>query len=129
MFWAMARREQPNCFDKWVKAGWLKPTVSWVNINDDDDYEAMRRLECTKLLPYVQACSFTWVPNAQQLGRHAISLLSEFQRPSVDPPRDCWLGHHSHEPNIQESGLWNVQYINAQWTDDWLDDFERLVKQ
>jgi hypothetical protein len=128
MFWAMARREKPISFDRWVKAGWFKSDVYWADIKDDADYVAMRQLEYTKVLPYVQACSFTWLPRGENLEKHVISLLSNYQRPSVDPPSDSWLGHHSPEAKIRESGLWNAQHINAQWTDDWLDDFERLLK-
>lgn len=42
-----------------------------------------------------------------------MALLSNLARPPIDPPSAGWLGRHSTRPAIRESGLWNVNHVQA----------------
>lgn len=43
----------------------------------------------------------------------SVALLSNLARPPIDPPSAGWLGRHSTRPAIRESGLWNVNHVQA----------------
>jgi hypothetical protein len=59
--------------------------------------------------------------------KNAIALLSNFRKSPVDPPSHCWLGLHSHSPKIQESGLWNRDYVDDVYDPAFLDRLDELV--
>ena len=42
---------------------------------------------------------------------NSIALLSNFERPSIDPPSPNWLGLQSTKESIRESGLWNTDHV------------------
>lgn len=43
----------------------------------------------------------------------SLGLLSNLSRLPIDPPSPGWLGRHSTRPAIRESGLWNVNHVQA----------------
>ena len=43
--------------------------------------------------------------------RGCIALLSNHDRPAVDPPSPHWLGHQTDRHAIRSSGLWNVNHV------------------
>ncbi len=45
--------------------------------------------------------------------RGCIGLLSNRNRPAIDPPGPAWLGHLTGRDEISQSGLWNVQHVDA----------------
>lgn len=67
-------------------------------------------------------------PQSQRgyLERNAIALLCNHLRP-IDPPGVGWLGLHSPQPAIRESGLWNVNHVDDEYDRTFLDAFEELV--
>jgi hypothetical protein len=63
---------------------------------------------------------FLWVeiddepgPQSQRqvVESNLIALLSNANKPPLDPPSSTWLGHHSDRPAIRDSGLWNVNHV------------------
>jgi hypothetical protein len=61
-----------------------------------------------------------WVGVADQAGKgslrgfiekNAIALLSNFERPPIDPSSEQWLGLHARHEHLRKSGLWNVQHV------------------
>jgi hypothetical protein len=69
---------------------------------------------------YIGQMPFLWinVPDAPSrksdrayLELNAIALLSNFERPGIDPPSRNWLGLHSSQSTIKESGLWNTNHV------------------
>ena len=69
---------------------------------------------------YIGQMPFLWinVPDAPSrisdrahLELNAIALLSNFERHGIDPPSRNWLGLHSSQSTIKESGLWNTNHI------------------
>ena len=61
--------------------------------------------------------------------RNAISLLSNYGRPSLDPPSDSWLGHHCNRDKVRLSGLWNSDHVDETYDPSFLDTMARLVEQ
>ena len=69
---------------------------------------------------YIGQMPFLWVnvPDAPSrtsdrayLELNSIALLSDFERPSIDPRSPNWLGLRSRKRTIQESGLWNTNHV------------------
>jgi hypothetical protein len=59
--------------------------------------------------------------------RNAISLLSNFNRPSLDAPSANWLGNHSESERARESGLWNSKHVGESYECSFLDGLEELA--
>lgn len=59
--------------------------------------------------------------------RDLIALLSNADRPAIDPPSPDWLGRHADRPAIRTSGLWNVHHIERHPTAEGLDRFAALI--
>lgn len=68
-------------------------------------------------------------PESQRgwIERNAISLLSNNDKPPLDPPSADWLGHHSSRPRVRLSGLWNQNHVDEPYDRSFLDDLERLA--
>jgi len=77
----------------------------WVAIDDDAGPDSLRG--------YVE--------------RNAIALLSNFERPALDPPSKGWLGHQSDRGRVRASGLWNQNHVDETCASDFLERFEALV--
>jgi hypothetical protein len=61
-----------------------------------------------------------------KIEKGAISLLSGLSGP-LDPPSSNWLGRLSPERKIQESGLWNKDYVFEEYDPKFLDLMEQRV--
>lgn len=59
--------------------------------------------------------------------RDVVALLSNADRPPVDPPSARWLGQHAERQEIRGSGLWNVDHVHEQPTGEGLARFHELV--
>jgi len=69
---------------------------------------------------YIGQMPFLWINVPDEPSRssdraylelNSIALLSNFERPSIDPPSPKWLGLQSSKRTIQESGLWNTNHV------------------
>lgn len=58
--------------------------------------------------------------------RNSIALLSKIGR-ILDPSQE-WLGNLSPTAEIRQSGLWNVNHVNDEYTPSFLDTLEKLIK-
>lgn len=79
---------------------------------------------------YVGDLPFLWVALDDEPGpesdrafveEHAIALLSNYRRPLVDERPPGWLGRNSESREIRESGLWNVDHVDAAHDPAFLD--------
>jgi len=59
----------------------------------------------------------------------AISLLSNRNRPAIDPPSTSWLGHMADRAAVRESGLWDVNHVDDLPTSKFLDSFSQYIKR
>lgn len=64
-----------------------------------------------------------------EIERNAIALLSNFERPPLDPPSGDWLGHSCDRIKIRRSGLWNSNHVDDSHDPAFLDTFESLIEQ
>lgn len=61
--------------------------------------------------------------------RNSIALLSNYERPSIDPPSANWLGHASARPLVRRSGLWNQRHVSESHNPAFLDTLAELIEQ
>jgi hypothetical protein len=59
--------------------------------------------------------------------KNAIALLSNFNKPPLDPPSPTWLGHYSDRERVRKSGLWNQNHVDEAYDPTFLDSLERFV--
>ncbi|MFC7175887.1 hypothetical protein [Halosegnis marinus] len=97
----------------------------------DGEYPLERRVST-----YLRDQPFLWVGIDDEPGpdsdrafveRNAIALLSNRDRPAVDPRRDVWLGRDSRSPAIRASGLWNVDHTDESYDPAFLDTLAEAV--
>jgi hypothetical protein len=60
--------------------------------------------------------------------RNAIALLSNYNRPPLDPPSENWLGQHAKSEKIRGSGLWNSNHVDEDYDPAFLDRLEALIR-
>ena len=61
--------------------------------------------------------------------RNTIALLSNFDKPSLDPPSRNWLGLWCSRKRVRASGLWNSNHVSEDYDPAFLDTLDRLVYQ
>ena len=97
---------------------------------------AEHTLECA-VSDYIGAMPFFWLavddePSAASergvIEAGAIALLSNLDRPAIDPASPRWLGHASARATIRGSGLWNVNHVNEPASAEFLATLERWVR-
>lgn len=85
---------------------------------------------------YIGRMPFLWVavpdmPGAgsdrSTIERGAISLLSNWDRPPLDPPSETWLGLLSDRDRVSGSGLWNVQHVGEDHNPAFLQLLEERI--
>lgn len=63
---------------------------------------------------------------------NAIALVSNWRRldtaSAIDPPSPDWLGRHSPNAKVRESGLWNVRHVDESYDPAFLDEVSRLIR-
>lgn len=86
----------------------------------------------------IGAMPVLWLPVLDEPGpdslrgyieRNAISLLTNYGRPPLDPPSDSWLGHRCSRDKVRLSGLWNSDHVDETYDPGFLDTMARLVEQ
>ena len=74
-----------------------------------------------------------WEPSPESdrayIERNAIALVSNYQRESIDPRADSWLGHHSRAEKIRRSGLWNIDHVDERYEPSFLDTLQEYVER
>ncbi|NLF00831.1 MAG: hypothetical protein GX601_07620 [Anaerolineales bacterium] len=86
---------------------------------------------------HIRQMPFLWVSIGDAPGPHtrrghieqqAIALLSNFRPgPAIDPPSEEWLGRWAPSPEIQGSGLWNVEHTSDDYTATFLQELDGYV--
>jgi len=87
---------------------------------------------------YIRDLPFLWVNIDDEPGsdsdrayieQNTISLVSNYEKTPIDTRRDDWIGEYSASQEIQESGLWNVDYVDQRYDSGLLTRFKRYVEQ
>ena len=68
--------------------------------------------------------------------RNSIALLSNYEKPPLDPPSQDWLGRHCLSErlrdsglSIRSSGLWNSNHVDECYDPAFLDELDRLISE
>lgn len=61
------------------------------------------------------------------LESNSIALLSNYQRDGIDPIAQGWLGSYSDRPKVQQSGLWNSDYVEKAHATEFLKRLESRI--
>ena len=92
-------------------------------------------LEC-RVSEAIGRMPFLWIEVPDEPGpvslrgvveRNAIALLSNYERPALDPPSRAWLGHGCPWEKVRGSGLWNKNHVDEAYDPAFLDALERLI--
>jgi len=59
--------------------------------------------------------------------RNSIALLSNYNRPGLDPASPAWLGRYSGRERVRESGLWNNNHVDETHDPGYLELLESAV--
>ncbi|WP_435181267.1 hypothetical protein [Halorussus sp. AFM4] len=79
---------------------------------------------------YIRDLPFLWVNIPDEPGpesdratveKNAIATLSHFRRTNPDLYKDGWLGHESPKPEIYKTGLWNINHVEALYSQHVVD--------
>jgi hypothetical protein len=112
------------------------PTWDVGNTADRATREGEHSLEC-RVSDIICAMPFLWLgvddrPSAESergyIERNAIALLSNYERPTLDPPTKFWLGRHCNRKRVCDSGLWNWRHVDEHHDSAFLDRFEALIE-
>jgi len=82
-----------------------------------------------KVSEYIGRLSLLWLNPASDrayIEKNSIGLLAGSNGP-IDIPSKNWLGNFSPNETIRRSGLWNVNYVDCQYDDRFLDVLRKYV--
>lgn len=98
-------------------------------------FEAPLEQEVSRL---IRQMPFVWIsvddaahPDSARgvIERGAIALLSNFEKPEIDPPSSSWRGRQSDREKVRLSGLWNNRHVDEAYDPAFLDTMELFVKR
>lgn len=61
--------------------------------------------------------------------RGAISLLSNYKKPQLDPPSHGWRGRQSDREKLRVSGLWNNRHVDEAYDPAFLDTMNSFAER
>lgn len=62
-----------------------------------------------------------------RIERNAIALLSNLNKPALDPASPAWIGHRCDREKVRLSGLWNNNHVDEDYDPTFLFDLEHMV--
>jgi hypothetical protein len=113
------------------------PTWGVGNTAKGDVRKGELALEC-EVTKVIGSMPFLWLPLEDEAGpesrrgtieRNSIALLSNYNRPSLDPPSQDWLGRHCNRERVRSSGLWNSNHVDEGYDPAFLDELDRLISK
>jgi hypothetical protein len=119
--------EYPSWDDRWSSISRDRSEVR------DEEYPLEKRVS-----EHIRRQPFLWIKiddepskNSEraQLEQNIIALLSNFDKEPIDPRSGEWLGKDSPKTEIRESGLWNVNHVDEDYSSDFLELLEEKVEQ
>ena len=110
----------------------------WGHGSSADRERRLSELELEKRVSgYIRELPFLWVAVDDEPGRNsdraylernAIALVSNYDKPSVDPRAEDWLGKNSPSEAIRNSELWNVNHVGESYDPAFLDRLEEAIE-
>jgi hypothetical protein len=120
-----------------AKNGYTFPTWDVGNSAKSNVTRNEHALEC-EVSRTIGEMPFLWLAVEDEPGqdslrgyieRNAIALLSNYQRPPLDPPSPEWLGQHCDREKVRDSGLWNSRHVDESYDPAFLTKLARLVSE
>jgi hypothetical protein len=111
------------------------PSWGHRNTTKSDVRNAELALEC-EVSQVIGKMPFLWLSLDDDAGpesrrgyieRNSIALLSNYNRPLLDPPSHDWLGRLCDRERVRNSGLWNSNHVDESYDPAFLDELDRLV--
>ncbi len=118
-----------------ARGGDAFPTWGVGNTAKGDVRAGERSLEC-EVSKIIGEMPFLWLAIDDDAGpqslrgyieRNSIALLSNYNKPPLDPPSPEWLGRHCNREKVRNSGLWNSNHVDEEYDPAFLDELDRLV--
>ncbi len=116
--------------------GYEFPTWGKKNITASREVRAGESvLEC-EVSRVIGNMPFLWLSIQDEAGpqslrgfieQNSIALLSNYNKPRLDPPSQGWLGHHSDRQRVRESGLWNSNHVDQKPHPAFLTELDSLI--
>lgn len=60
--------------------------------------------------------------------KNSVALLSNYARAIVDAPSAAWLGRRCGREKVRQSGLWNVNHVDAAYDPSFMDTMKSLME-
>jgi hypothetical protein len=130
----LARGDSPRC-NSWGIKGDISQASTALKVSRDalaaDEAPVERAV--TK---YLASMPFLWLNVDDEPGlksqrgvieRNAIALLSNYERPIIDPPSPGWLGNSSSRSLVRDSNLWNQRHVKETHDPAFLASFEMAI--
>jgi hypothetical protein len=115
--------------------GYDFPTWGQGNTARADVRTGERILEC-EVSQTIGRMPFLWIAIEDETGpeslrgyieRNSIALLSNYNKPPLDPPSQDWLGRYCDRERVRNSGLWNSNHVDESYDPAFLDALDRLI--
>ncbi|MFB6145483.1 MAG: DUF6884 domain-containing protein [Candidatus Nanohaloarchaea archaeon] len=99
----------------------------------DEEYPLEKRVS-----EFIRKQPFLWLEVDDEPGKNSdrakieqgvIALISNFQKKSIDPRDEKWLGKDSLKKEIRESGLWNVNHVDEDYSSEFLVLLEEKIEK
>jgi hypothetical protein len=62
-----------------------------------------------------------------RIEKNSIALLSNYNKPALDPPSHDWLGRQCNRERVRNSGLWNSDHVDDSYSPAFLEELEQWV--
>ena len=118
-----------------ARHGYDYPTWGRGNTANGDVRTGERALEC-EVSQIIGKMPFLWLAVEDDAGpqslrgyleRNSIALLSNYNKPALDPPSRDWLGHRCDRERVRKSGLWNSNHVDEPHDPAFLQDLARAA--
>jgi hypothetical protein len=85
---------------------------------------------------FIRSMPFLWLAIEDAPGRessrgmverNSIALLSNFNKPALDPASSGWLGLFSNRERVQMSGMWNNNHVDEDYDPQFLEVLAKLI--
>jgi hypothetical protein len=132
-----------------IAQGFVSPPASWNVGNNARQAAARLGMDEADLLSaelpleiavsaHLRSLPFLWLeigdaPGPQSdrglIERNSIALLSNYNRPALDPPSPDWLGRSCDRERVRRSGLWNNRHVDENYEPTFLSVLEQYLSR
>jgi len=110
--------------------------ATWGGKTASRDVRASERVLEREVSQVIGKMPFLWLSIEDEAGpqslrgvieRNSIALLSNYNKPALDPPSQGWLGKRSDRQRVRDSVLWNSNHVDESYDPAFLNELDRLI--